>query len=247
MEFVWHEGNVTDDVYPGVDHAYHLMVPELAPSHEVGVLVVLDGPLYLDEGGTVRGSSTLQTLMRKGLIPHLAVLFLAPGEPGMRNIQYDDSSDKFAGSVTRMTRSLLLRHGVLHEASGWGIAGGSSGGSGALNIAWHQHDVFSRVACFLGSFPQLGGGEAFPARLEAQSGRGLRVFQLVASGDLGAGQRDDNWFASGLEVAAALNRGGYSHRLVVGTGGHTPQETGEWFGETITWLWADHPIDNSDK
>jgi hypothetical protein len=46
-----------------------------------------------------------------------------------------------------------------------------------------------------------------------------------------------NWFSANLRVAAALAERGYDLRLVLGDGGHNPNNGGAILPDALRWLW----------
>lgn len=64
------------------------------PAHHVaaepaGLIGFQDGGLYVDPEGEVRATVVLDDLIHRGEIPPMVGVFVAPGEPGRRNAEYD--------------------------------------------------------------------------------------------------------------------------------------------------------------
>jgi enterochelin esterase family protein len=98
-------------------------------------------------------------------------------------------------------------------------------------------DRFSRVACFLGSFAQIRGGNVYPEAIRTTRPKPLRVFLQAATHDLNFDAPELNWFSANLQVAAALAERGYDFRLVLGDGGHDMNHGGAILPDALRWLW----------
>ena len=118
----------------------------------------------------------------------------------------------------------------------WAVGGGSSGGTCAFTVGWMRPDRFRRVLCFLGSFPQIPGGNRYPELVRETSKKPLRVFLQAATHDLNWGP-ERNWLSANLQVAAALSERGYDFRFVLGDGGHDANHCGTILPDALRGLW----------
>lgn len=87
----------------------------------------------------------------------------------------------------------------------------------------------------------MPGGNPYTDLADATRARGgspLRVFLHAAHRDLGWDQPRGNWFAENLRVAAALAEAGQEVRLVVGDGGHNPNQGGVLLPDALRWTWS---------
>lgn len=80
------------------------------------------------------------------------------------------------------------------------------------------------------------GGNPFPELISRHPANDVRVFMQTAQRDLNWGQPADNWFAENLRVAAALDEAGHDLRLVVGSGGHSPNHGGVLLPDALRWM-----------
>jgi enterochelin esterase family protein len=205
-----------------------------------------DGSLYLDPEGDVRGGIVLDNLAAAGDFPQMISVFVDPGvlevdggSTKQRNAEYDAFDGRYASFlVDEVLPYLEQRFRISTSPTRRGICGGSSGGNAALTAAWWRPDGFGRVIAFNSSFAQMPSGNPFPTLLATEPRRPLRVFLHSAHRDLRWNAREGNWFAENLETAAALARGGYDFRLVVGDGGHNPNHTGVLLPDALRWLWS---------
>src|SRR5262249_18325463 len=132
-----------------------------------------------------------------------------PLQDRVRSIEYDTVSDRY----TRFLLDELLpeaigKYNVRKDAYSRGISGLSSGGICSMTAAWFRPDQFSRVLSWIGSFTPLQpepnwGGQAFPAMVQRESKRNIRVW-------LQDGAEDQNtWPLQNLEMANSLKMRGY--------------------------------------
>src|SRR5207248_471660 len=135
--------------------------------------------------GEIRASVVLDNLIHRGEIPVTIGVFVDPGEPGSRNAEYDAFDDAYATFLlTEILPNVQSRHRITDDPDWWAIAGGSAGGTCAFTVAWMRPDRFRRVMCFLGSFPQIPGGNVYPELIRDTPTKPLRIFLQAATGDL---------------------------------------------------------------
>lgn len=208
------------------------------------VMVFNDGSMYLDPDGDVRGGIVLDNLAGYGALPPMVGVFVDPGtfpdaeRPKNRNNEYDADSSTYADFLaTEVLPRVAEMHALTDNPAQRGICGGSSGGNAAFTAAWRRPDTFGKVIAYNASFAQMPQGNPYPKLLTAGAQLPIRVFLHAAQRDLGCNQREMNWFAENLETAAALARGGYDARLVVGDGPHSPNHGGVLLPDALRWLW----------
>ena len=241
LEFVWNKSTV----YPGTSRKYWVHVPaQYDPAAPAALMVFLDGRLYLDPEGEVRGGVVLDNLTHQGQIPVTIGVFVDPGvtdnagSPKNRNIEYDGFDDRYATFLlTEIIPEVTGRFVISEDPENWGICGGSSGGNCAFTAAWLRPDKFRRVICFLSSFTQMPGGNPYPALLPVTRVKPLRIFMLAGHRDLNWNKPQHNWLANNLRVAAALAEAGYDFRFVQGEGGHSPNHGGVLLPDALRWIY----------
>ncbi|MEP7336097.1 MAG: alpha/beta hydrolase-fold protein, partial [Actinomycetota bacterium] len=177
-------------------------------------------------------------LIHRGEMPATIGVFVAPGEPANRNVEYDAFSDAYATFLlTEILPDVQSRYAITDDPDHWGIGGGSSGGNCAFTVAWMRPDRFRRVLSFVGSFAQLDGGNRYPDLIQETPKKPLRIFLHTVMRDLNWNAARDNWFSENLRVAAALAERGYDVRFVVGDGGHNGNHDGVILPDALRWLW----------
>lgn len=230
VEFEWNESRV----FPGTSRRYWVYVPaHYTPSEPASLMVFQDGRLYLDPEGEIRASVVFDNLIHRGELPTTIGVFVDPGEPENRNVEYDAFSDAYATFLlTEILSNVQDRYAVTDDPDRWAIGGGSC----AFTAAWMRPDRFRRVLSSLGSFAQLQGGNRYPDLIQETPVKPLRVFLHAATGDLDWGP-ERNWLSANLRVAAALSERGYDFRLVLGDGGHDTNHGGAILPDALRWLW----------
>jgi enterochelin esterase-like enzyme len=235
VEFEWDSSRV----FPGTTRRVRVYVPAHHAGDEPASLIVFqDGGLNVDPAGAVRATIVLDNLIHRGELPATIGVFVDPGEPGNRNVEYDVATDAYATFLlTEILPHVQERYAITDDPDQWAIAGVSSGGSCAFTVAWLRPDRFRRVLCFLSSFAQLEGGNRYPELIRGTSRKPLRIFLQAATRDLNWDAPERNWLSANLRVAAALAERGYDFRLVLGDGGHDPNHGGAILPDALRWLW----------
>jgi enterochelin esterase-like enzyme len=232
-------------VLPGISRRYWVYVPAQHTAAEPASLMVFqDGRLYLDPEGEMRAAVVFDNLIHRGEMPVTIGVFVDPGEPENRNVEYDAFSEAYATFLLdEILPNVQARYLIADDPDQWAIGGGSSGGSCAFTVAWMRPDRFRRVLSFLGSFAQIHGGNPYSELIRETEPRPLRVFLQAATRDLNWDAAELNWLSANLQVAAALAERGYDLRFVLGDGGHDPNHGGAILPDALRWLWRPESVD----
>ena len=235
LDFDWNASHV----FPGTRRRYWVYVPaQYAPSEPASLMVFQDGRMYADPEGEIRVPVVFDNLIHRGEMPVTIGVFVDPGEPERRNLEYDAFGDEYATFLlTEILPSVRDGWMIADDPDRWAIGGGSSGGSCAFTVAWTRPDRFRRVLSFLGSFAQIHGDNRYPVLIRDTPPKPLRVFLQAATRDLNWDADGFNWFSANLRVAAALAERGYDLRLVLGDGGHDPNHGAAILPDALRWLW----------
>lgn len=234
-------------IYPGVAHDYTLYVPaQYDDTRPAAMMVFQDGARYL--GPELNAATVLDNLIHAGVMPPTVAVFVQPGAsgPGLpiyggqdnRSIEYDSLGDAYAHFLLdellpEATKGLNISNTPGLRA----ICGLSSGGICAFNVAWERPDAFGKVVSHCGSFVNIRGGHELAPAIRRAPPKSLRIFLQTGKNDLNI--IFGHWVNANRELAAALEYGGYDHRLVVGEGGHSLKHGGAIFPDTLRWLWRD--------
>jgi enterochelin esterase-like enzyme len=191
LDYVWSASSV----FPGTNRRYWVYVPaQYTASEPASLMVFQDGHLYLDPEGEMRVPIVFDNLIHGGEMPVTIGVFIDPGEPENRNVEYDAFSDAYATFLlTEILPIVQDRYLITDDRDQWAIGGGSSGGSCAFTVAWTRPDRFRRVLSFLGSFAQIWGGNRYPELIQDTPNKPLRVFLQAATRDL-------NWDAAEVQL-----------------------------------------------
>ena len=235
LDYEWTESRV----FPGTTRRYWVYVPaQYTASEPASLMVFQDGRMYLDPEGEIRAAIVFDNLIHRAEMPVTIGVFVDPGEPENRNVEYDAFSDAYATFLlTEILPNVQDSYRITDDPDHWAICGGSSGGNCAFTVAWTRPDRFRRVLSLLGSFAQIEGGDPYPELIHETPNKPLRIFLQAATRDLNWDAAEFNWFSTNLRVAAALAERGYDFRLVLGDGGHDPNHGGAILPDALRWLW----------
>jgi enterochelin esterase-like enzyme len=234
-EYEWNASRV----FPETHRRYWVYVPaRYTASEPASLMVFQDAEWYLKLDFEARAPVVFDNLIHQGEMPVTLGVFVAPGEPGKRNLEYDAFSDAYATFLlSELLPAVQSRYAITDNPDQWAIGGGSSGGSCAFTAAWMRPDRFRRVLSSVGSFAQLHGGNRYPELIRDTPKKPLRIFLQTVTRDLYWDAPQGNWFAENLRVAAALAERGYDFRFVLGDGAHNGNHDGVILPDALRWLW----------
>lgn len=234
------EGRVTEftlvdsKVYPGYRHKWWLYVPaQYDGKTPLALMVFLDGAYlsFVQREGAWRVPVVLDNLIARKELPHMAAIFIDPGErirdpnefEDHRSYEYDTLNDRYATFLLSEILPEAHKHVKLSaDPNRRGIAGRSSGGIGAFTVAWQMPNEFRKVFSANGSFVNIRGGGVYPEIIRQERPRPLRVFlQDGVNDSLGGEFKGLNWPEGNRAMAAALALRGYDYQLAMGDGTHS--------------------------
>jgi enterochelin esterase-like enzyme len=133
------------------------------------------------------------------------------------------------------------------------IAGESSGGICAFNVAWVMPDKFARVQSAVGSFtsiqwrPQekLDGGNVYPFKVRKEPKKNIRVWMSDGSDDLE--NNFGSWPMQNIEMANSLKFRDYDFHFRFGTAAHGGAQASLDLPESLTWLWRDYDLKKTSQ
>ena len=240
----------TSKIYDGMRTDYWIYVPaQYDPKTPVALMVWHDGQGLVARDGGSRLQNVVDNLIHQKKIPVMINVFISPGKIGeraMRSVLYDTVSDKHA----RFLRDEILadveaKYNIRKDGYSRGIAGNSSGGISAFNVAWWQPEQFSRVLSRIGSFTsiqwhpgEIDGGNVYPNMIRKQPKRNVRVWLQDGSEDLE--NSHGSWPLQNIQMANSLKMRDYDFHLSFGTGTHNGAHGNAESPEELTWLWRDY-------
>jgi len=203
------------------------------------------------DGYNSREKDFLETMIAAGEMPVTLGVFIKPGELappmqgtlGRRNrcFEYDGVGDAYARFLAdELLPYVAQEFGLKLSTHGNDrcIAGGSSGGICAFNVAWERPDLFTRVYACSGSFVAFRSGHEYPTLLRKFEPKPIRAYLTTGTNDMVncAG----NWFLLDQEIDQALKFSGYDYCFRIINGGHCAGYN-ENFCEAMRFIWKGWP------
>ena len=172
-------------------------------------------------------------------IPVMIHVFIQPGTIGqraMRSVEYDTVSDLYARFLRdEILQEVYAKYNIRRDSYSRAIAGNSSGGICAFNVAWFEPEQFSRVLLRIGSFTsiqwkqgEIDGGNVYnPSGISASGSRMVPKIWRTST-------------EAGRCMANSLKRQDYDFHLSLGNGTHNGAHGNSELPEEMTWLWRDY-------
>jgi len=199
-------------------------------------------------------------LISQHAIPVIIGIGVAPGEvkpsdPSAtqrydRSFELDSLTDKLARFILEEVIPAVEAHKtpsgdpirISTDPSDHMIAGGSTGGIAAFNVAWQRPDAFRRVFMNIGTFVGMRTGEQFYVQVRKTEPKPIRVFTTDGAHDEWPGGPEmGDWFMSNLTMNRALEFAGYDVQHVWGDHAHNGNLGTQLFPAAMKWLWRDYP------
>ncbi len=229
-------------IYPGTKTDWWIYVPaQYDPKTPAALMVWQDG-----EGKVKRDASRLQiaidNLTNAKKIPVIIWVFISPASRQMRSIEYDRMDDTYARFIRdEISPKVAKMYNIRTDGYSRAIAGASSGGICAFNVAWHQPDQFSRVLSQVGSFTSIqwkagerDGGNLYPFLIRKSPKKNIRAWLQDGYNDLE--NSHGSWPLQNLQMANSLKMMKYDFRLRWTTSFHGGGG-GPDVPEGLIWLW----------
>ena len=240
-EFAYAESRI----FPGTRRTGSVFIPaQYDPARPACVYVRQDGYNAAEKG-------LLESLIATGDMPVTVGVFIRPGEVpapvagtlGRRNrcFEYDAVGDAYARFLVEELLPYVARQFDLRLSTNGNdrcIAGGSSGGIAAFNVAWQRPDAFTRVYANSGSFVAFRGGHEFPTLVRKSEARPIRAYLTTGTHDMVNCAGD--WYLLDQEMDKALSFTGYDYLFRALEGPHVAGWN-ECFPEAMRFLWKGWP------
>jgi len=247
-KYTWDQSKI----YPGTTRSYWVYVPaQYDPKTPACLFVCQDGVQY-------NAPVVFDNLIAKKQMPVTIGVFVSPGvfppKPGQpakrpdgkpagksnRSVEYDTVSDTYARFLLEeILPEVAKTVKFTDNPDGRCIAGASSGGICAFNVAWQRPDQFHKVYTTIGSFTNIRGGNVFPDLVRKSEKKPIRVFQQDGKNDIV--NQFGSWPEANRAMNAALEEKGYDHKFVVGEGTHNGRHGAAIFPDVMRWMWRDWP------
>ncbi|MEO8126719.1 MAG: alpha/beta hydrolase-fold protein [Bryobacteraceae bacterium] len=247
----------TSRIYPGMKSDYWVYVPaQYDPKTPAAVMVWQDGEVLVPRELPSRAQVVFDNLTYEKKIPVIIQVLISPGlvgETKMRSIEYDSVNDTYARFLRdEILAEVQLKYNLRKEGYSRAIAGDSSGGICAFNVAWQQPDQFSRVLSRIGSFTSiqwkpgiLDGGNVFPNKIRKEPHRNVRVWLQDGSGDLE--NEHGSWPLQNVQMANSLKLREYDFHLAWGAGTHNRNGGHAELADEMIWLWRDYDAGKTEQ
>lgn len=247
----------TSQIYEGMQSDYWVYVPaQYDPARPAALMVWQDGQGFTTREGPSRLLTVTDNLIHEKKIPVMIHVLIQPGTVGerrMRSIEYDTVTDRYARFLRdEILAEVQAKYNIRKDAYSRGIAGQSSGGICAFNVAWFQPEQFRRVLSRIGSFTsiqwkpnQLDGGQSYPNKVRKEPKRNIRVWLQGGSEDLE--NEHGSWPLQNIQMANSLKRQGYDFHFSFGNGTHNQAHGNAELPEALAWLWRDYDPQKTEQ
>jgi len=240
---------IVSRIYDGMKADYWVYAsPGVDPNVPAPLMVWQDGQGLVGTYSGLRLFTVTENLIDQKLLPPMVHVLIAPGTStdgkAMRSIEYDTVSDRYARFLMEEVLPEVEKvYKLRPDAYSRAIAGESSGGICAFNVAWLMPDKFSRVHSAVGSFtsiqwrPQekLEGGNVYPFKVRKEPKRNIRVWMSDGADDLE--NEHGSWPMQNIEMANSLKLKEYDFHFRFGAAAHGGAQAGLDLPESLTWLW----------
>jgi enterochelin esterase family protein len=247
----------TSKIYQGMTSDYWIYVPAQYNASEPAALMVWqDGQSHVDRDGAARTLNVVDNLIHLKKIPVMIQVFVSPGMRGqqrMRSIQYDTVNDAYARFLREeILADVAKEYRIRTDGYSRAIAGNSSGGICAFNVAWHQPDQFARVLSRIGSFTSiqwqpgtLEGGNVYPFKIRKEPKRNIRMW--LQDGSLDLENSHGSWPLQNIQMANSLKMMGYDYHFSWGNGTHSAAHGNAELPVALEWLWREYDSSRTEQ
>jgi enterochelin esterase family protein len=242
-------------IFTNTIRKYWVYVPaQYSADKPACVLVFQDGQRAARTNGSIRAPQVMENLIAKKEMPVTIGIFITPGargeeyseagggNPNNRSVEYDSLGDKYARFlIEEMLPEVAKSYNLTKDPAGRAIAGFSSGGICAFNVAWERPDQFRKVISCIGSFTNIRGGHVYPQLVRDTERKPIRVFLEDTLHD-NPNPRDPkrDWHVQNEAMRAAFEEKGYDFKHDFAGGNHSDNHGGAILPEMLRWLWRDH-------
>lgn len=230
-------------IFEGTTRDWWIYVPtQYRPDQPAAVMVFQDG-----QWAKGYMQNVLDNLIARGDIPVTIGIFLVPGTKAdggsNRNFEYDSLGDRYARFLLEeILPEVGKRYNLRQDPEGRAIAGNSSGGICAFNVAWERPDAFRKVLSSIGSYTNLApgqngsaGGHIFPSLVRKYDRKPIRVF--LQDGENDVDNQFGNWWLANLQMERAFAFKSYDYKFVAGKGFHSDAHLRAILPDAMRWLW----------
>lgn len=236
-------------VFPETVREYFIYVPAQYQKEEPAALMVsFDGDNMAVNKWNI--PTVLDNLIHSKEVPVTIGVFIGVGvqksqregtyDRPVRSVEYDSRGPELATMVIdEILPKVKAQYSISDNAKDHLIAGNSSGGNAAFNVAWERPDVFSRVFTAVGSYTSLRDGHEFLTLVRKTEHKPLRIYLQDGSNDLD--NFSGNWFLANQYFLSSLQGAGYEVNHTWGEDTHGYRHAAAIMPDILRWLWKDYP------
>jgi enterochelin esterase-like enzyme len=243
---------ITSKIFDGMKSDYWVYAaPGIDPAIPSPLMIWQDGQGLIGEFSAQRLATVTENLVHQKLMPPVVYVMIQPGTSpdgrAMRSIEYDTVSDRYARYLMEeVLPEVEKMYKLRPDGYSRAIAGSSSGGICAFNVAWLMPDKFARVHSTVGSFtsiqwrPQekLEGGNVYPFKVRKEPKRNIRVWMSDGNDDLE--NNHGSWPMQNIQMANSLKFREYDFHFRFGTAAHGGAQGALDLPESLAWLWREY-------
>ena len=209
--------------------------------------------------------TALDNLIAQHRVPAMVAISISNGsgdaQGSQRGLEYDTMSGLYAEFVEKEVLPLVEKQAhvkLTKDPEGRATMGGSSGGSCALIMAWHDPELYHRVLTYSGTYvnqqwpsnPQTphGAWEFHEHLIPNSAAKPLRIWMEVGDRDLfNPNVMHDNmhdWVVANENMARVLAAKGYHYQFVFArNAGHTDRAVKQQtLPEALEYVWQGYPM-----
>jgi enterochelin esterase-like enzyme len=203
------------------------------------LMIFQDGHHYT---GAFHAPRVFDRLIEDKSVPVTISVYIEP--TGQRSEEYDKRTDKYGKMImTDLLPELAKSFELVDDPNGWAIAGHSSGGGCAFNVAWLFNDKFRKALTHSATFVNLKtpGNYDYVQIVKDEPKRPIRATLLAGSNDLEC--CGTTWYDVNNEMSETLEARGYPYRYMRSDTDHGPTKwhTGD-FPAAMRWLWKGYTL-----
>jgi sugar lactone lactonase YvrE/enterochelin esterase-like enzyme len=241
-------------IFPATRHIIHVYVPAAYTADKPAcTFVFFDGIGFHAETvfDNLIAAHQMPVTIAIGISP--AFVASATNENGKRydrSFEFDNRTDRLARfileEVLPRVQQMKTDDGraikLSSDPNDRAIAGGSTGGIAAFNVAWQRPDAFRRVFTSVATLVGMRGGEQMYVQVRKTEPKPLRIFMADGANDGWPGGLEmGDWWMANLTMERTLAYAGYDVNHAWGSSGHNASLATQVFPQAVRWLFRDYP------
>ncbi len=191
--------------------------------------------LYCHDGNDYRNFLRITTIADNMIADgSLAAFVIVMVPPVNRSQEYHMNPDFARAFVEELIVRVDSTYNTVASREGRTIVGESSGGIGALYLAWHRHESFKYCIAQSGYFSF--SGDAIIDSIQENPVRDVKIYMNVGTYETAIGG-SENLLAAQQRLEQVLVEKGYAHRAVYLPDGHSWANWQRVMPDALEWIW----------